>query len=280
MKWIQKSFVSSIFVFLLTGCIGENYDYSPPVVSILSNPDLITGELKAANIAWHSDKEYTKTSEDIYSLAREQKPLHYYSGQQMDVLFENQDFALKELSIYVSHHNKKTDLPVEDRVFELPKEEGEYVIVVKLLADSGRAEYVGNIVIEKKDDYPYFPAVSFVKIFDRTKEEKLEAMKGNWQLPRDMGEQTLENEDMSFFVKDQEKLHYDSGQRIEILFDHHNFKLKELKVYVKQDGEITTLPLEGNTFNLPEKEGEYTIMVNFLSDKGHVEYVGNIVISE
>ncbi|WP_199175353.1 hypothetical protein [Sporosarcina sp. P21c] len=280
MKWIPKAFVSSIFVLLLTGCIGENYDYSPPVVSILSNPDLKTGELKAANVSWYSDKEYTKTTEDIYSLAREQKPLHYYSGQQMDVLFENQDFALKELSIYVSQYNKKTDLPVKDRFFELPKEEGEYVIVVKLLADSGRAEYVGNIVIEKKDDYPYYPTVSFVNIFDRTKEEKLEAMKGDWQLPKEMGEQTIENEDMSFFLKDQEKLHYDSGQRIEILFDHHNFKLKKLKVYVKQNGEIITLPVEGNTFDLPEKEGAYIIVVNLLSDKGHVEYVGNIVISE
>ncbi|VDH00250.1 Uncharacterised protein [Lysinibacillus sphaericus] len=280
MKWIPKAFVSSIFVFLLTGCIGENYDYSPPVVSISSNPDIISGELKASNISWHApDKEYIKKTEDIYALAREQKPMHYYSGQQMDLLFENQDFDIKELSIYVSQSNQKTNLPFEDRMFELPKVEGEYVIVVKLLSDRGNAEYVGNIVIKNKDDYPYSPTVSFVNNYDGTNEEKLEAMKGDWQLPGDMGKQTIETEDKSLFIKDQEKLHYDSGQRIEILFDHYNFKLKELKVYVKHDGGITTLPVEGNTFDLPE-EGEYIIVVNLLSDKGNVEYVGNIVISE
>lgn len=279
MKWMLRILISLFCIFLLAGCIAEDYDFSPPNVYISSQPDLVEGELEAANIDWNSDKVYKKTTEEIYSLASEQKPLHYYSGQQMNIWFENQDFAVKALSVYVSQNDEKTELLVEDRLFELPKEEGEYVIVLDLLADSGNAQYIGNLVVENKDDYPYPPTASISTNFDKTSEEKLTEMKADWQLPKDNGKYTVETDDMSSFLKEQKQLQYHAGQPIEIVFDHQNFEVKTLKVYLEQDGESTLLPTIGNTFDLPVA-GEYVITVDLLTDKGSVEYAGNILVLE
>ncbi|MFC7321471.1 hypothetical protein [Halobacillus campisalis] len=131
------------FVFLLSGCIGESYDFTPPSVSLEQK------ELEEANINWDSDKEYTKETEDILSLAKEQKPLYFSSGEQVTILFDSQDFAIEELSAQVWQNDNKTELQVNDQDFSLPKEKGEYVVVVDLISDSGTAQYVGNIVINE-----------------------------------------------------------------------------------------------------------------------------------
>jgi hypothetical protein len=110
-------------------------------------------ELEAANINWDTDKEYTRETEDILSFAKEQKLLSYDPGEQMEILFDSQDFAVKKLSVYAIQNDKKAELQVEERTFNLPDEKGKYVIVVDLLTEeSGSAEYVGNIVIQKRNE--------------------------------------------------------------------------------------------------------------------------------
>jgi len=51
-------------------------------------------------------------TDDLSSFLERQRSLHYSSGQQVDILFDHQDFAVKELSVYVNQGDKKTDLPV------------------------------------------------------------------------------------------------------------------------------------------------------------------------
>lgn len=149
MKTFLPLILGLCLAFLLTGCIGEDYDFTPPAV-ILSNPyDTQSEELEETNMDWQSDKHYQKETEDILSFAREQKQLYFNSGQQVDLLFDSEDFAVNELSVSVWQNDKKIDLELkDDRSFYFPKEKGEYVIVVDLLADSGNAQYVGNIVIK------------------------------------------------------------------------------------------------------------------------------------
>lgn len=137
-----------LFVFLLSGCMAEDYDFTPPTVSLGDQYLREQGELETANIDWNSDKEYSKETEDIISLAKEQKPLYFSSGEQLQILFETQDFAIKELSAYVWQNGKKTKLQVNDQKFSLPREKGEYVVVVNLISDNGSVQYVGNITIE------------------------------------------------------------------------------------------------------------------------------------
>ena len=154
MKLCFKLFIGVFFVLTLTGCIGENYDFTPPKVSIMNTYDISDEEeLEAANINWDTDKKYTKETKDIISFAREQKLLSYDLGEQMEILFDSQDFAVKKLSVYAIQNDKKAELQVEERTFNLPDEEGKYVIVVNLLTEeSGSAEYVGNIVIQKSNE--------------------------------------------------------------------------------------------------------------------------------
>ena len=71
MKLCFKLFIGVFFVLTLTGCIGENYDFTPPKVSIMNAYDISDEEeLEAANINWNTDKKYTKETKDILSFAR------------------------------------------------------------------------------------------------------------------------------------------------------------------------------------------------------------------
>lgn len=282
MKWKLIIFVSLIFVVLLTGCIGEDYDFTPPDAFIESHRDFVKGDLKTANIDWNSDKEYTKKTDDIDSLAKEQEPLHYYSGQKMDIRFDNGDIRIDNINIYVKQDGEKTKLPVDDQVFEMPKEGGNYLIIVELEANSGNTEYVGNLDIQERDYNPYPPEVSLDNNSVETDEEELEELaevKADWKLTEsDNNKYTSETDDIFSFLERQKPLRYESGQQVDILFDHQDFEIKELKVYMNQADKKTDLPVDDLTFNLPKEKGEYVIVVELLADKGSAEYGGNIII--
>lgn len=269
MRWKLMIFMSLFFVVLLTGCIGEDYDFNPPDAFIESHDDFVKGNLKTANIDWDSDKEYTKKTDDIDALAKEQEPLDYYSGQKMDIRFDNEDIRIGNINIYVKQDDEKTELPADDQVFEMPKEEGEYLIFVELETDSGNTEYVGNIDVQERNDNPYPPRVS---IDSDSNEEELESYKADWR------EYTEETDDMSLFRNDLEPLNHDSGEKLEISFDHHDFEIEELRVYAHHNGEKTNLPVKDKSFDLPKEEGDYIIVVRLLTDKGSAEYAGNIII--
>ncbi|KMY50113.1 hypothetical protein [Peribacillus loiseleuriae] len=151
MKRFSKLIIALFFTFSLTGCIGENYDFTPPTVS-LSNPnDTQMEDLEEANINWRGEnnKQLEKETKDILSLAKEQKQIYFSAGKQVDLLFDSEDFAVKELNVSVSQNDKKIDLELNDnRSFDFPKEKGKYVIEVNLHTDRGYAQYVGNVVIQ------------------------------------------------------------------------------------------------------------------------------------
>ncbi|CAM3314240.1 hypothetical protein FITA111629_15565 [Filibacter tadaridae] len=149
MKLYFKLLIGLLFVSTLTGCFGEDYDYSPPTVTIQSNSDLSNeGKLEAANVNWKTDEKYTKETENVLALGKEQNPLYFNSGNEVDILFDSQDFKIEELSGYVKQNDKQIDLEINKNTFNLPNENGEYIIVINLVSDSGNAEYVGNIVIQ------------------------------------------------------------------------------------------------------------------------------------
>lgn len=135
--------------FLFSACLGEKYDFTPPDVTLMNTTDYLeTEKLAAVNIEWDSDQLYTKKTDDIFAVAKEQKTLVYGAGQEVSVVFVSQDFAIKKLSAYVIKNDIKTDIEVDGEVFSMPEEKGEYIIVLHLLADSGTVEYVGNVLIE------------------------------------------------------------------------------------------------------------------------------------
>ncbi|PIC57860.1 hypothetical protein CSV80_05995 [Sporosarcina sp. P12(2017)] len=149
MRLFAKLGIIVFSTLLLTACFGEDYDFTPPDVTLMNHteyPD--TEELTAVNIEWDSDKLYTKKTDDILSVARDQKTLVYHKGQEVRIVFVTQDFAIRKLSAYVMKDGIKTEIEVDGEVFNMPNEKGEYIIVLHLLADSGTVEYVGNVLIE------------------------------------------------------------------------------------------------------------------------------------
>lgn len=153
MRYAMKNFIKLciglIFVFIFTGCIGENYDFSPPAINLSSDSNMKSEELAEANVDWRGEGniQIEKETNDILALAKEQQPLYFIAGEKVDLLPEHADFKTKGLSVSVWQNNKKLDLDVNDISFYLPKEKGEYVIEVNLQTDRGNAQYVGNLVI-------------------------------------------------------------------------------------------------------------------------------------
>lgn len=149
MKTFVKLLIGFMSVFTLTGCFGEEYDFTPPTV-LLSDPNTLESvKLIETNIDWNSDKVYKKVTEDYVAFAKSQEPLHFSSKQKMDIEFDSQDFAVEELSVAVWENDKQVELELhDDRSFYFPKEKGKYVLEVQLISDKGNAQYVGNMIIE------------------------------------------------------------------------------------------------------------------------------------
>lgn len=151
MNKFWKLIVGLLFVLSLTGCFGESYDFSPPTISLFT-PNGINEqeELAEANIDWSYDKKYNKETKDIQSLAKKQNKMYFNSGQRVEITLEDGDFNPNGISVSVWQKENKIDLEYQknDQSFNLPKEKGEYVLVVDIDADSGNAQYVGNVIIQ------------------------------------------------------------------------------------------------------------------------------------
>ncbi|MBA2872267.1 hypothetical protein HNQ85_002576 [Anoxybacillus calidus] len=124
-------------------------DFTPPSVSLDIDNGIQLIQLKEANINWYSDKHYNKETKDILSLARKQKQVIVKSGQEVQILFDSEDFKVLDLRVWLWLKDKKIELKLgKNRYFYFPKEKGEYLLEVDLRTDSGSAQYVGNIVIK------------------------------------------------------------------------------------------------------------------------------------
>ncbi|WP_341285380.1 hypothetical protein [Priestia megaterium] len=153
MKNILKMCVGIIFLLPLGGCFGEDYDFSPPTVTISPTVnDIIDTDLKEANADWkgENNEPYIKKTKDISKLAVKQQALVVGPETEGNISFDNEDFSVGGLTISVLKNDKKQKLKLneEDRTFNFPKEKGKYVIVVDLNTDRGNAQYVGNIVVK------------------------------------------------------------------------------------------------------------------------------------
>lgn len=143
MRRIAKLVAGLFSVLLITGCIGEDYDYSPPSVT-LSHSEV---KLADANINWEKDGTVKKT--DSLELAREQQQATVKAGQENFVNFDSQDFEILDLTVSVWRDGEQIHLDVNRlKQFNFPNEKGEYLVEVNLTSDFGTAQYVGNIIVE------------------------------------------------------------------------------------------------------------------------------------
>lgn len=151
MRGYIKIFTGLFLTLTMTGCIAEEYDFTPPTATLMNTDSVDSVELTEANIDWRGEngKQLEKETEDVLSFARQQKPLSFPSGQQVDLLFDSEDFVVDELRVFLWIGQEKVQLDLsENRSFSFPKGKGSYVLEVDLQTDDGRAEYVGNIAIQ------------------------------------------------------------------------------------------------------------------------------------
>ncbi|MGP1909599.1 hypothetical protein ACTSEZ_15640 [Metabacillus sp. JX24] len=149
---IRLKVITSIFlVVLLSGCIAEDYDFTPPSVTLSDLDSSQSEKLTEANIKWTGENsEYEeKRIDDVLSYANEQKQLTFQPGQKIELLFDSEDFKVEDLNAVLWKDGADEELPLnKQRSFTFPEEKGTYILVVELDADRGWAQYAGNIEIK------------------------------------------------------------------------------------------------------------------------------------
>ncbi|RDZ18054.1 hypothetical protein C3744_04015 [Priestia megaterium] len=155
MKVFIKLYLFTFIIVGLSGCIGEDYDFSPPTVTLSAN-DVADVELKETNVDWRGEegKQYSKetnTRNDI-KIAKKQQQLVVTPETPGNLRFDNEDFLVNDISSYTisTTSNAKQDIRMneQDRTFTFPKKKGNYIYVLELQTDRGYAQYVGNVVVK------------------------------------------------------------------------------------------------------------------------------------
>ena len=141
--------ISLCCVFLLTACIGENYDFTPPAMAVWTHHinKYDSNELQQASVDWEGgNEEYKETIEDFKTIGMEQEPIKVNAGSEGDLELSHGDFKLEKIQVCLWQGNEKMELPVDDSsTFQFPNAAGEYILEVNLFSDSGKVQYVGNI---------------------------------------------------------------------------------------------------------------------------------------
>lgn len=136
-------------ILLLTACIGENYDFSPPMMTVsysyLMNNE--TYELKEASVDWEgADQEYKETVDDFQSLGRDQEEIEVNADSEGSLILGHSDFELKEIQLSLWQDNEEIELYVNQfNEFQFPDLKGKFTLEVNLFTDRGNVQYVGNI---------------------------------------------------------------------------------------------------------------------------------------
>lgn len=148
MKRYLNVAIGMLSLFLLSGCFGEDYDFSPPTVMIITPNGIdIQEALAEANIDWKYDDKYNKETEDIQELAEMQNIIYFESRELVALNMENGTFDPNKIKVSVLQ-NENLEYFIVNQTFNLPTEKGKYILVVDIETDKGNAQYVGNIAVQ------------------------------------------------------------------------------------------------------------------------------------
>lgn len=151
MKRYLNVAIGLLSLFLLSGCFGEDYDFSPPTVMIITPNGIdIQEALAEANIDWKYDDKYNKETEDIQELAEMQNIIYFEPRELVALNMENGTFDPNKIKVSVLQNENKIELEyfIVNQTFNLPTEKGKYILVVDIETDKGNAQYVGNIAVQ------------------------------------------------------------------------------------------------------------------------------------
>ena len=146
-----------VFVFTLTGCIGEDYDVGVPTAHLqFENSFISSVQLSEANISWETANEDVQQSiKDIEKYAASLDEIKVFPGQKTYLDFEENEknggdiWTDPQVSAVLLKDDQQIEIEFGTfREFQFPTDKGRYVLEVKFISTAGSAQYVGNIVIE------------------------------------------------------------------------------------------------------------------------------------
>lgn len=146
-----KLLTTVLLIFVLTGCIGEDYDFSPPKAEITLNKI----PLKTVVVKWNVGQKVYSRNKDILKTAEKMPVANVIAGDKDFINFNHGDYAIQSLDLTFIKDGKegkikKLDLVDTSQDFKFPLKTGHYIIQVELSTESGNVTYVGSInVVEK-----------------------------------------------------------------------------------------------------------------------------------
>lgn len=161
-KSILKLCIGLIFASITVGCIAENYDFDPPILSLISDEKDQSIQLELVNLDWSGERHtpIKKETEDLTSVVKHEEALYSKSREQVKIQFSHLDFYIHKLSMTLRReqndvsnsllwkNNEEKDWQVSFEHFITPLEKGDFMLIIDLKTDRGTAQYVGKLVIE------------------------------------------------------------------------------------------------------------------------------------
>jgi hypothetical protein len=144
---------------------------------------------------------------------------------------------------------------------------------------------IGAVYIFQQDglfseDYSMNPPAA--KLIINNEEYILRLGAHKWKVGKSISENKIdENISVYAFGQKEKPIQLKKEQTAKLRFiQYQEFHLKEIKIYLwkneKHKEELTVK--ENNTFMIPNSPGIYVLELKIKSNRGHVQYIGNIVI--
>lgn len=159
MRHLLGLFVGICLVLSLSACLGEDYDVGVPTAYLQVKIGLQEQQtqLKEANISWNSSSgNVQQTIDNIQEFGLSQDEIKVSPNQEASLEFkENEDnggdiWTDPKITATLWKDDKQIGIELNDqREFNFPTNEGNYVLEVKFINQEKSAQYLGNIVIEK-----------------------------------------------------------------------------------------------------------------------------------
>ncbi len=158
MRVFLKLCIGILIFFLVTGCFAEDYDVGVPTAHL--NFDHYTVQLAEANISWKTASEDAQQSiENIAEYASSLDEIIVFSGQKGFLSIEENEenggdiWTDATITAALLKDDKRIQLEMSDSgEFRFPADTGNYILEVEFTNSAGKAQYVGNIVIEPKKE--------------------------------------------------------------------------------------------------------------------------------
>ncbi|PIC80223.1 hypothetical protein CSV75_09525 [Sporosarcina sp. P18a] len=150
----MKLLIGVLFVLTLTGCFGEDYDVGVPTAHL--DLGITAIQLTEANIRWETQSENVhETIEDIQEFGLSQDEIKVSAKQEAALDFKENEknggdiWTDPEITALLISDGEQLEIEMNDnREFRFPSDKGSYVLEVVFKSNAGRAQYVGNILIQ------------------------------------------------------------------------------------------------------------------------------------